>query len=140
VIVEQGSVLGFSWEFLDEMSVWALGLGVAIAIVGGVLLESAAFAIGCLVALGVDVALVRVATHRARRELAEGRIDSVAPTVMLAGRLVVKAGLLVAAIFVPQMLGFTGTVVGVLVYDTTLIVVGSIVAASRTMRHTKEGR
>ena len=104
------------------------------------LLQSAAFAVGCLVAVGVDVVLVRVATHRARRELAAGRIDSVAPTVMLAGRLIVKAGLLVLAIFIPQVLGFAGTVVGVLTFDITLVVVGSIVAASRTMRHPKEGR
>ncbi len=65
---------------------------------------------------------------------------AVAPTVMLAGRLIVKAGLLVIAIFVPADLAFTGTVVGALTFDITLVVVGSIIAASRTMRHTKEGR
>jgi hypothetical protein len=59
---------------------------------------------------------------------------------MLAGRLVVKAGLLMAAIFVPQVLGFAGTVVGALTFDITLVVVGSITAASRTMRHPREGR
>jgi len=138
--VEHGSVLGFSWDFLDEMTVWSLVIGCSIALIGGVLLNSTAFAVGCLVALGIDLALVRTATHRARRELAEGRVDAVAPTVMLAGRLVVKTGLLVAAIFMPQRLGFAGTVVGALTFDLTLVVVGSIVAASRTMRQPKEGR
>jgi hypothetical protein len=138
--MENGSALGFSWDFLDEMTVWSLVIGASIAVVGGVLLGSVAFAAGCLLALGVDVALVRVSTHRARAELAEGRVDSVAPMVMLAGRLVAKALLLVLAIFVPQYLGFTGTVVGALTFDITLVVVGSITAASRTMRHSKEGR
>jgi len=133
-------MLGFSWDFLDEMTVWSLVIGLVIAVGGGFLLGSVSFAVGCVVALIVDVALVRVSTHRARQELLEGRIDSVAPTVMLAGRLVVKAGLLVAAIFVPQMLGFAGTVAGALTFDLTLVVVGSIIAASRTMQHPKEGR
>ncbi len=137
--VEHDTVLGFSWDFLDEMSVWALVIGTAIGLVGGYITGSVSFALGCLVALGVDIALVRTATHRARRELEAGRIDSVAPTIMLAVRLVVKALLLVAAIFVPQVLGFTGTVVGALTYDITLVIVGSIVAASRTMRHPKAG-
>ena len=138
--MEQNSVLGFSWEFLDEMTVWSLVIGCVTAVVGGVILTSPTFTAGCVVALGIDIALVRAATHRGRRELAQGRIDPIAPAVMLAGRLVAKAGLLVMAILVPQALGFTGTVIGALTFDITLVVVGSIVAASRTMRHPKEGR
>lgn len=138
--MEQTSVLGFSWDFLDEMAAWSLGIGCTIAVVGGLLLGSVAFAAGCLVAVGIDVALVRMATHRARRELDEGRIDALAPTVMLAGRLVVKAGLFAVALFVPRVLGFTGTVAGALTFDITLVVVGSVIAASRVMRHPKEGR
>jgi uncharacterized membrane protein YdfJ with MMPL/SSD domain len=138
--VEQKSVMGFSWDFLDEMTIWALVIGASIAVGGGVVLQSISFGVGCLFAVGVDVGLVRISTHRARRELEQGRIDSVAPTVMLAGRLVVKALLLVAALFVPQVLGFTGTVIGALTFDLTLAVVGSIAAASQTMHHPKEGR
>jgi uncharacterized membrane protein YdfJ with MMPL/SSD domain len=138
--VERNAVLGFSWDFIDEVSVWSLVIGCAIAVVAGVMLESIPFAVGCLVAVGVDVALVRLSTRRARQEFAEGRIDAVAPTVMLAGRLVVKAGLLVIALFVPEDLAFAGTVVGALTFDVTLVVVGSIIAASRTMRRPKEGR
>ena len=138
--MEQNSVLGFSWDFLDEMAAWSLAIGCTIAVVAGFILGSTAFVAGCVVAVGIDVTLVRAATHRARRELEEGRIDALAPTLMLAGRLAVKAALLVAAIFVPRVLGFTGTVVGALTFDITLVVVGSIIAASRTMRHPKEGR
>lgn len=138
--MQRDSILGFSWEFLDEMTVWALVLGCVVAVGGGVVMGSVTFTAGCVIALGIDVALVRTATHRGQRELADGRVDSVAPMVMLAGRLIVKAGLLVLAILVPGALGFAGTVVGALTFDITLLVVGSIVAASRTMRHPKEGR
>lgn len=138
--MDRDSVLGFSWDFIDEMSLWSLVIGGSIAVIGGIALQSVPFALGCLVAVGVDIVLVRVATHRARHELAAGRIDSVAPTLMVAGRLIVKAGLLVLALLIPQVLGFAGTVVGALTFDITLVVVGSIVAASRTMRHPKEGR
>jgi hypothetical protein len=132
--------MGFSWDFIDEIGVWSLVIGVAIALVGGYLLRSAGFAVGCLVAVGVDVALVRVATRRGRRALSEGSVDAVAPTLMLAGRLLVKTALLVIALFVPQEFVFAGTIVGALTFDVTLALVGSVLAASRTMRHSKEGR
>jgi hypothetical protein len=138
--VEQSTMLGFSWEFLDQMTVWTAGLAIAVALIGGIALGSVPFAAGCLVAAGIDVVLVRISTHRASRELADGRIDAVAPIVMLGGRLLVKAGLLVLAIFVPAVLGFAGTATGALMFDTTLVVVGSIIAAQRVMQHPKEGR
>jgi hypothetical protein len=138
--MEQHSVLGFSWDFLDEMTVWTVGFAAAIALVGGLSLHSWSFAAGCLVAAAIDVALVRSATHRARSEMAEGRIDAVAPTVMLAGRLVAKAILLTAAVFVPKVLGFSGTVAGALAFDITLVIAGSVVAATRTMHRPREGR
>jgi hypothetical protein len=139
-VEQEHTVLGFSWDFLDEMTVWAVWIAAGVALVGGVMLQSVSFAVGCLVAAGIDVALVRVAAHRARREMAGGRIDAAAPTVMLAGRLVAKALLLTLALFVPYILGFAGTVAGALVFDLTLVIVGSVIAAARTMRRPKEGR
>jgi hypothetical protein len=130
------SSLGFSWDFLDEMTVWSLIIGFAIAFIGGFVLQSVAFGVGCVIAVCIDVALVRSATHRARTGLAEGRVDASAPMIMLAGRAVAKAILLVVAMFAPGLHVFSGTVFGALTFDVTLIVVGSIVAASRTMHHT----
>jgi hypothetical protein len=60
--------------------------------------------------------------------------------IMLAGRLVVKALLLVLSLAIPEFMSFAGTVVGALVLDVTLAFVGGTVAVMRTMRHTKEGR
>jgi hypothetical protein len=138
--VEQNAVMGFSWDFIDEIGVWSLAIGVAIALIGGLMLQNIAFGVGCIVAVGIDVALVRTATHRGRRALAEDRVDPVAPTIMLAGRLLVKAGLLVLALLAMRGIAFAGTVAGALTFDITLVVVGSVLAASRTMRRPKEGR
>ena len=133
-------MFGFEWGFLDEISWWTLGIGVAIAAAGGYLLRDLAFAIGCLVAVGIDVAIVLSASRRARKELEDGRIDAVAPIVMLAGRLVVKAGLLALALAMPRLLSFTGAVAGALTFDITLALVGSVIALSRGMRASGAGR
>jgi hypothetical protein len=105
-----------------------------------VLTGDVTFVTGCLIGAAVDIGLVRVASHRAKREFAEGRVDATAPIVMVAGRLLVKVGLLLVAFFVPTFMSLAGTVVGVLVFDLTLAFVGSVLAASRTMHRPKEGR
>ena len=131
--MKQTAVLGFQWDFLGEVSRSALGIAAVAAIAGTLITRDAAFAVGCLVAIGIDVALVTVACHRGRSELQGGRVDAVAPSVMLVGRVVVKAGLLVLALLLPQILGFAGTVVGVLVFDVTLAFVGSALAILRVL-------
>ena len=129
------STFGFGWEFLDEMSWWALGLAGAIAIGGTFVTRQASFAIGCVIAVAIDVALVRAASGHARRSLERGQIDAVAPLVMVVGRLLVKAGLLLLALSIPRFMSFPGTVVGALSYDVTLSLVGSIVAVVKLTRH-----
>jgi hypothetical protein len=131
---------GFAWDFIDEIVWWALGIAGAAAAVAAIAFDDVAFALGCVVAASVDLVLVRVASGRARRGLARGEIDNAAPIIMVAGRLLAKAGLLLLSIAVPTVLGFAGTVVGVLVFDLTLALVGSIKAAARTMRPSKRGR
>jgi hypothetical protein len=138
--VPDEALYGFSWRFLDEMSWWSLGIAVAISALVTVATRNPAFATGCLIAAGVDVVMVRMASHHARREIEAGRVDAVAPAIMLAGRLVVKALLLVLSLVVPGFMSFAGTVAGVLVLDVTLAFVGGTVAVMRTMRHTREGR
>jgi len=137
---KQGAVYGFSWGFLDEISWWALGIGVVIAVAGSAWTGTAAFAVGCLLGVGTDVALVRFASARASRELEAGRIDNVATTLMVAGRLLIKVTLLVVSLLVPTVMSFAGTVAGVLTFDVTLAFVGGALAVSRTMRRPKEGR
>jgi hypothetical protein len=133
-------MFGFQWGFLDEISWWTLGIGVVAAAAGTYLTHAPAFAIGCLLAVVVDVAMVLSASRHARREFDSGRIDPVAPIVMLAGRLLVKSGLLILAFAIPQWLSFPGTVVGALTFDITLALVGSVIAVGRSMRASRAGR
>ncbi|HEY5541109.1 MAG TPA: hypothetical protein VIL41_06620 [Coriobacteriia bacterium] len=135
----RAQAFGFEWSFLDEVARWSLGAAVLVSAVGVVVTRDAAFAIACVVAAGIDVALVTASVRRARRELDAGRIDPVAPIVMLAGRLLVKAGLLVLALVAREPAAFTGAVAGVLVFDVTLAFGGSAIAIGRGMRRPREG-
>jgi hypothetical protein len=130
----------FSWGLLEEVSWWSLGIAAAISVVASIVTRQAAFALGCMLAASLDVAFIRAITAAARKEIDEGRPGAGNASMLFVGRLFAKAGLLVLAVLFPQFLGFAGTVVGVLVFDLTLAVVGSILAATRVMRGSKLGR
>lgn len=131
----RAQVFGFEWSFLDEVCRWALGAALLVGGVGAWLTHQPVFALAVMVLAGADVALVAGATRRARRELEAGRIDAVAPTVMLAGRLLVKAGLLVLWLLFGGTVAFAGAVAGALVFDVTLAFGGSAIAIYRGMQH-----
>ena len=130
---------GFEWGFLDVVSRWSLAIGVLAAGVGAYLTRDTAFAVGCLIAIVIDVGLVWIACRRGQRELELGHIDSVAPIIVLGGRFLVKAGLMTAALVIPHMMSFAGTAVGALTFDITLAFVGSILAVMRGFRAPRMG-
>jgi len=130
---------GFEWGFLDVVSRWSLGVGVLAAGIGTYLTRDTAFAIGCLIAIVIDVGLVSIACRRGKGELELGRIDAIAPIIMLGGRFLVKAGLMTLALAIPRLLSFPGTVVGALTFDITLAFVGSILALARGSRAPRIG-
>ena len=131
---------GFEWGFLDEVSRWSLGVGIVAAGVGAYLTRDIAFAVGCLIAIGLDVGLVAIACRRARHELDTGHIDAIAPIIVLGGRFLVKAGLLTTALVLPRVLSFAGTAVGAVTFDITLAFVGSILAIARGFHAPRMGR
>ena len=133
-------VFGFEWSFLDEVARWALGVGVVASAAGVAVTRDPAFAVACMVATAIDVLLVSLSVRRASHGLDAGHIDPVAPLVMLAGRLVVKAGLLLVAMLSHDTAAFWGAVAGVMVFDVTLAFGGSVIAISRGMRTPREGR
>jgi len=135
----QTSGLGFSWDFLDEMAKWTLRLAALIALGGLLVLRDPTFALGCLLGAMVDVGLVRLAAHKAKVALERGEIDTTSGAILLGGRAIAKGLLLLLAVLLPSALDFAGTVVGVLAYDVTLAVVGSIVAVRRGMHVPREG-
>jgi len=130
---------GFTWRFLDEISWWALGMTTLVCVIAVAVYGDVPFALGCAIASVLDVGLVRMAAARGRAEVSEGRMDTVASGLMLGGRLIVKVALLALSLVAGEFISFAGTVVGVLIYDLTLAFVGSVLAASRLMRHGRQG-
>jgi len=130
----------FSWTFLEEVAWWSLGIAAAVSVAASVATNEIAFGLACMLAAAVDVAFVRSIASSARREIEEGRPGAGAASLLFVLRLLAKAGLLVASVLLPTLLDFAGTVVGVLCYDLTLAVVGSLIAATRLMRGSRIGR
>jgi hypothetical protein len=130
----------FSWDFLEVISRWSLGIAAVVSAVMWVVTGQPTFAIGCMLAASIDFAFVRAIASSARTDIREGRPGARTASVLFVVRLAAKVGLLLLAALYPQVLGFAGTVVGVLCYDLTLAFVGSLIAASRLMRGSRIGR
>ncbi len=123
--------VGFSWEFLDEIARWALTVAALCSAVALFVGTDVRFAAACMTGAVIDVALVRMAARRARTEIESDTYGGTAAAILLGGRLVVKALLLLAALALPWVFDFAGMVAGVLMYDFTLAVVGSVIALRR---------
>ena len=105
--------------------------------VGGVVTRDPLFVAAVLAGVLADVAIVRTTVHKG---LAAEASHSISPSIagLFVGlRLAVKALILVVAYFSGDRQLFWGAVVGVVLFDTVLLVVGSIRAAS-TMFEAKE--
>jgi hypothetical protein len=131
---------GFSWSFLEELSWWSLGIAAAASVIATIVTREAAFAVACMLAASIDVVFVRGIAAGARKEIEAGRPGNGSSSVLFAARLLAKAGLLALAVLFPQVLSFAGMVVGVLAFDLTLAVVGSLIAATRLIRGSRQGR
>ena len=132
--------LNFSWDFLEEVSWWSLGLSAAVSAIAWVVTGGPAFALGCMLAVSIDFWFVRAVANAARAEIEAGHPGTGHSAALLFARLGSKAGLLVFSALIPNVLGFAGTVVGVLAFDLTLAVVGSTIAAVRLMHDPRLGR
>jgi hypothetical protein len=130
---------GFEWRFLDEVALWTAGVVAVVCVIGFLVTSSGMFVLGCVVCAAADISLALVAAHRAARELEAGRVDGVAPVVMTAGRLLVKAALLVAALLSRNGPLFWGAVAGVVAFDITLAFGGSVIAVRHGMRNASGG-
>jgi small-conductance mechanosensitive channel len=132
--------LDFSWGFLTEISWWSIAIALVLSFVATVVTGQLAFALGCLLAASVDFAFVRATTTSARREIERGQVGATKSSILFVARLGAKAGLLGLSVLFPHVIGFAGTVVGVLAFDLTLAVVGSVIAATRVLRGSRMGR
>jgi uncharacterized membrane protein AbrB (regulator of aidB expression) len=131
------SPTGFSWPFLESMSRWTLGIGILAAVVGGILLKSPVFAAAVMAGVLADVAIVRTTVHRAMKAEVEHTVAPAVAGLFVGVRLAIKAVILVVAYLAGNPELFWGAVLGVVLFDTVLLTVGSVKAAS-TMFQTKE--
>jgi hypothetical protein len=123
-----------SWDFLSQVVVWSLVLGVCLAVVGGFLTRSVAFASTCLVGTGLDAGTLAYVARRGRRALEDDAVPGGSAALAFAGRLALKAVVLAAAFSFPAWLDFRGAVAGVLVVDATLLLVATVVTSARLLR------
>ncbi|MCE5190168.1 MAG: hypothetical protein LLG08_00050 [Actinomycetia bacterium] len=131
----------YSWEFIQEIAGYARYMAAGVALVGGALTQDIRFALTCAGAASVDIWLFERTAKRARTASEHSTEAAAYRNIgsLVAGRLVVKAALLVASTLLPAVLSFWGMVSGVLAMDTTIAVVGCVVASVRTFRSRSMG-
>lgn len=134
------SVSRFDLSFLTQVARVALVVAVLAAAIGYAIGGDAGFGIACIVVAAADISLVFAAVWRAQRALDAELADPVPSVLMVAGRLVVKGGLLVIAALLHRDAVFWGAVTGAVSFEVTLAVAGSVMAVSRVRKHTVEGR
>ena len=124
----------FTWEFLEEIANWTLGIGVVIALGGAIVTRSPSFAAAVLAGVLADVALIYTSAHRANRAESAEAFDPHLAWLFVGGRLVIKTIVLVAAYFAASETTFWGAVIGVVLFDTVLLTFGSVRAASNMLQ------
>jgi hypothetical protein len=132
--------LDFSWGFLEEISWWSLGIASVVSVAATVITRQTDFALACMLAASIDFAFIRAIAGTARREIDEGELGAAKSSMLFVVRLMVKAVLLGLAVLFPEVFSFVGMVVGVLAFDLSLAVVGSLLAGTRLMRSSRMGR
>lgn len=128
-------VLVYSWDFVAEIAGWAKYVAAAVALAGTAFTRDPRFLVSAMLGAIVDiVTLERIAARgkAALRGAESGNVSLNDVAGYMGIRVASKALLLVAALVLPFLLDFWGMVVGVLVVDATIFLVGTWVAATRT--------
>jgi hypothetical protein len=117
-----------------------MGIAAVVSVAATVITRHTDFALACMLAASIDFAFIRAIAGTARREIDAGELGATKSSMLFVVRLMVKAVLLGLAVLFPQVLSFVGMVVGVLAFDLSLAVVGSLLAGTRLMRSSRMGR
>jgi 4-hydroxybenzoate polyprenyltransferase len=128
----------FTWSFLGTIISWSVLFGLVVVIVAVFLDASVNFLLSFLLAAAIDVGSLWFMSREGHKRVEEGTPTTTYIGGMTAGRVLGKAFLLLLAALVPA-LDFLGVVVGVLLVDTTILVVGSIASAWKVMRDDETG-
>jgi hypothetical protein len=120
----QGSL--FSSALLRDSIRWSIWVGLAVAVAGGFITRDWRFALACVLGAAVDIASVYWIARRTEAAGDVATATSSLSVMFVAGRVVLKAVVLVAAFALPSVLSFWGALCGVLVFDATLVCVGAV--------------
>ena len=123
----------FTWSFLGTIVSWSVLFGLLIIIASVFLGASTSFMLSFLLAAVIDVGSLWFMSWEGHKHVEEGTPTTTYIGGMTAGRVLGKAFLLLLAALVPA-LDFLGVVVGVLLVDTTILIIGSIASAWKVMR------
>ncbi|MRS12372.1 MAG: hypothetical protein EG823_04785 [Actinobacteria bacterium] len=126
-----------SLAFLHAIARWSRWIALATALAGSAITRDLRFGLACAIAAAIDIWMLSAITERGRDAIArDGAISTgqSALAALVGGRLAVKAVLLALAALMPQVFPFWGTVAGVLVVDTTMVIAGGPAAALRAFR------
>jgi hypothetical protein len=127
-----------SWplRFVREVARWSIAVAFVIAVGGAVVLRDWRFPLALTLGAAFDVGSVMALLQRVGPPALDAARAGKLAALLIAPRLVIKALLVAAAVLLPFALDKWGMLAGILVFDVTLMTVGSVIAASRVMRTT----
>jgi len=129
-----------TWSFLRTIVLWSVIVAAAVAVGSCVLVCDPRFTVTFLVAAAFDVGTLAVVMRDARTYMEHGAPRTGQRMAAILGiRLALKALLLGVAAFLPAVFSFLGMVLGVLLVDTTILIIGSAVVIWRMPRQHAHG-
>jgi hypothetical protein len=125
----------FDTGFLRDVAAWSARVAMAAAVVGAVFTRDWRFPLSVGIGAAVDIGVLELAIRRGEAAAESGLArESLVASGLVASRLLIKGLLLVVSVLLPALLNVWGMIVGVLVFDVTVMTVGSVKAAVRVSR------
>ena len=125
----------YTWEFLNEIVGWTKYIALGMMVGSFYLTKSYKFAATFLIGATFDILTLMGVIDRGKKLFAgDFKKGSSVVVSLIAFRLGIKALLLAAAAFMPQVFNLWGMVFGVLIVDTTILIVGSVKTAMEIWR------
>jgi len=121
-----------TWSLLRTVLVWSVMIAVAVAVASCFVVCDPRFTLTFLFAAAVDVGTLALVLRDARMFVEESAPEAGQRMAFgLGGRLILKAVLLALAAFMTSVFSFPAMVMGVLLVDTTILIIGSAVVIWR---------
>ena len=121
-----------SLAFVREVVAWSAGVAVTGLFVSVLVTRGWRFPVSFALGAAFDIGTIVLVLRRAPGEAGSFAGAGNAAAALVAGRLVLKTALLALAVAIPAALDIWGMAAGVLVFETTLMTVGSYKAAVAT--------